>query len=282
MQTVLVTGATSGFGKGLVRRLLEEGYQVVATGRNLSKRPELLQEERSKFGTRLIEKNLDVTSTADLNEIAAYFQNHPLDILINNAGYAVFGPAEECSEEKIRQQFEVNFFGLVLLTQKLLPTLRSTKGRIINFSSVLGLVGFPLSGPYCASKFAVEGFSEALSYELKPHGVRVTLIEPGGYKTNFNSSAEWGMTVNPNSAYYTQVQNYLALRTKMFNRPNSQDPADVVEGVIKVLKKDCPKINYTFGRDARFTRVLRKILPRAIYHQVSRFFLNRLFTKKLA
>ena len=283
MKTILITGATSGFGKGLVRRFLEEGHTVIATGRNLLNRPELLQKERAQFQNRLIEKNLDVTSKSEILAIADYFKNQRLDVLINNAGYAVFGPAEECSEDKIRQQFEVNFFGLVLLTQKLLPFLRQSKGHIVNFSSVFGFTGFPLTSLYCASKFAVEGFSESLSHELRPFGVKVTLIQPGGYRTNFNDNAVWGMAdQNPTSAYHKQIQNYASLRQKMATRPNPQNPEEVVEGVVRIVNQKSPGLSYTFGKDAFFTKMMKRLFPRAAYHRLTGFVLGKLFNKELA
>jgi short-subunit dehydrogenase len=282
MKTVLITGATSGFGKGLVEQFLNEGFTVVATGRNLLSRRNLFEKSREQFKNQLIELNLDVTNENERNEIVNFFTNHPLDILVNNAGFAVFGPAEECTEESIRKQFEVNFFGLVLITQKLLPFIRKSQGQIINVSSILGLMGLPLSSFYCASKYAVEGFSEALSYELKPFGVKVVLIEPGGYRTNFNNSAEWGMSVGrSDSPYNKSVMNYSKLRDKLANRPNPQNPNEVTAGIVKIAKMQNKKISYTFGKDANSTRLLKKILSRNTFHNLTGYFLNRVFNKDL-
>lgn len=281
MKTVLVTGATSGFGKGLVSSLLDNGFQVIATGRNLLGRKNIFSAERAKYKDKLVELDLDVTSPADLKSIETYFRERPLDVLINNAGFAIFGPAEECSEEKLRRQFEVNVFGMILLTQKLLPSIRQAKGHIINFSSVFGFMGFPLSSAYCASKFAVEGFSESLSYELKPHSVKVTLIEPGAYRTNFNNAAEWGMPETaPTSVYNRQVKNYTSLREKLSQRPNPQQPEDVVNGVVNIVKSNNPKLSYSFGKDAFSVRFLKKIFPRSVFHTVSGKFLYKAFNKE--
>lgn len=281
MKTVLVTGATSGFGKGLVLEFLSEDFRVVATGRKLLDRKDIFKNERAAFGDRLVELDLDVTSKTDLEKIAAYFQIHPLDVLVNNAGFAVFGPAEECSEEKIRRQFEVNFFGLVILTQKLLPTLRKSRGHVINFSSVFGIMGFPLSSAYCASKFAVEGFSESLSYEMKPFGVRVSLVEPGGYRTNFNNNVEWGATPDPKSVYYKQIQNYALLREKLSSHPSPQDPQEVIAGVVRIARSQHPKLGYTFGKDAFATKVIKGLLPRQVFHRMTGRFINKIFSKDL-
>lgn len=280
MKTVLVTGATSGFGKGLVTALLENGYQVVATGRNLQTRQDIFSAERMKYSSRLIEMNLDVTSTDEMTAVETYFRTRPLDVLINNAGFAVFGPHEQCSEEKLRKQFEVNVFGVFLLTQKLLPALRQSQGHIINFSSAFGLMGFPLSSAYCATKFAIEGFSESLSYELKPFFVKVSVVEPGGYRTNFNNAAEWGMELTPNSIYNRQIKNYTRLREKLSTRPNPQRPEDVVNGVIKIIQSSNPKINYSFGKDAFLVRFMKKIMPRSVFHRISGKALYNQFNKE--
>lgn len=280
MKTVLVTGATSGFGKGLVTALLENGFNVVATGRSLLGRREIFSSEREKFQSQLVELDLDVTSSADLKSIEEYFRQRPLDVLINNAGFAIFGPHEECSEEKLRKQFEVNVFGVFLLTQKLLPAIRRAKGHIINFSSAFGLMGFPLSSAYCATKFAIEGFSESLSYELQPFGVKVSLVEPGGYRTNFNNAAEWGMELSPHSIYNRQVENYTRLRQQLSARPNPQRPEEVVDGVIKIINSRNPKINYSFGKDALLVRVMKKIMPRSLFHRISGKALYTQFNKE--
>ncbi len=280
MKTVLVTGATSGFGKGLVTALLENGYQVVATGRNLQTRQDIFSAERMKYSSRLIEMNLDVTSTDEMTAVETYFRTRPLDVLINNAGFAVFGPHEQCSEEKLRKQFEVNVFGVFLLTQKLLPALRKSQGHIINFSSAFGLMGFPLSSAYCATKFAIEGFSESLSYELKPFSVKVSVVEPGGYRTNFNNAAEWGMELTPHSIYNRQIKNYTRLREKLSSRPNPQRPEDVVNGVIKIIQSSNPKINYSFGKDAFLVRFMKKIMPRSVFHRISGKALYKQFNKE--
>lgn len=280
MKTVLVTGATSGFGKGIVTSLLEKGYTVIATGRSLQTRQDIFAKERDQYKSQLTELNLDVTSPADLQTIEEYFKQRRLDVLVNNAGFAVFGPIEECSEEKLRKQFEVNVFGVILLTQKLLPALRQSRGHIINFSSAFGLMGFPLTSAYCATKFAIEGFSESLSYELKPFGVKVSLVEPGGYRTNFNNAAEWGMEESPSSVYTRQINNYKLLREKLSTRPNPQRPEEVVQGVVNIIQSRNPKINYSFGKDAFMVRFMKKIMPRSLFHRISGKALYTQFNKE--
>ena len=209
---IVITGATSGFGCALVKEFLNQGDHVIATGRNLSDRSDIFKTERAQYKNQLIEKNLDVTLEKECLDFKNYIEEsgQNIDVLINNAGYALFGALEDTSMEQIRDQFEVNFFGLTRITQNLLPSLVKSKGKILNFSSVFGFTGFPLTSAYCASKFAVEGFSESLDYELRPHGVQVCLIQPGGYRTKFGSSAVWGKSSNV--CYNTQTDNYQILR----------------------------------------------------------------------
>lgn len=269
MKRVLITGATSGFGFGLAKALLKEGYFVVASGRNLTQRAEIFADLRKSYPERLVELDFDVTSEVQRTEIKNYFESSGIDILINNAGYGAFGPAEVTTEDSLRHQFEVNFFSVVLLTQSLLPILRRTKGHIINFSSVFGCIGFPMTGAYCASKFAVEGYSESLSHELRSHGVDVTLIEPGGYRTQFGEKIEWS-DATLNSPYSRQVEAYKKLRQKLVDRPNPPNPESVVKGVLKIInlrnrESNTPRMAYAFGNDARLSFALKRLLPRNIF-----------------
>lgn len=278
MKTVLITGATSGFGHGLVKSLLQQGFQVIATGRNLTNRPEVFKIEREKFGSRLVEKSLDLSTREEIDSLARDCLKEPLFAVVNNAGFGFFGPIEESSEERIRYQFEVNFFGLVSLTQKLLPALKKSQGHVINFSSVMGLTGFPFSGFYCASKFAVEGFSESLAIEMKAHGVKVSIIEPGGYPTKFSQSMEWTADIS-GSSYTQQVKNFKKMRDRMEVQRKMQNPQDVVDGVCRILQDSNPKVAYLFGFDAWFTRILQRSLPREIYFRIFSFALNRVLNK---
>lgn len=278
-RTVVITGATSGFGTALVREFLSHGDTVVATGRNLSGRSDIFSAERAQYKGQLIEVNLDVTIESECNEFKTFMENsgHSLDILINNAGYGLFGALADISMDQIRKQFEVNFFGMVRLTQSLLPLIIKSKGKIFNFSSVFGFSGFPLSSVYCASKFAVEGLSESLDYELRPHGVQVCLIEPGGYRTKFGSSSEWGN--QKEKLYELQTNNYQALRNKMMTRKKYQDPKDLALGVWELSTRSSLPLRVPFGKDAKLTAALRKFLPERLLHQMSHKMFNKIFLK---
>jgi short-subunit dehydrogenase len=281
-RTILITGATSGFGCSLVKAFLSHGDQVIATGRNLLDRSEVFKAERGLYPNLITEINLDVTLPEDLENLKKYLTKSQIqiDILINNAGYGLFGALEDLSMEKIRHQFEVNFFGLVSLTQSICPFMVKDNGKIFNFSSVFGITRFPLTSIYCASKFAVEGFSESLDYELRPHGIQVCLIEPGGYRTKFGASTVWGS--NKNLRYERQTQNYHALQCKLANRKKFQDPEDLALGVYRLsLMRNLP-LRVPFGKDAKMTAWLKKLLPSALLHRLTHLLLNKVFLKKVA
>lgn len=276
---ILVTGSTSGFGNGLVKELLKEGHRVIATGRNLSLRGELLSKEREKFPNQLYEFDFDVTSSEQRSSLVNFALSlGGIDVLINNAGFGVFGPLETLEEEKIRQQFEVNFFGPTLLIKDFLPQLRKSKGTVVNLSSVFGFLGFPLSSPYCASKFALEGLTESLSYELAPHEVSFVLIQPGGYKTNFSNGSMWTQSNSSTPPIYDkQIDGYTRLKERQEKSRIHQDPQDVVRGILTLLKYRKKSFRYTFGLDATFSRLLRGLLPRQWFHSLATSLYKKIF-----
>src|SRR5688572_23972764 len=164
-KVVLITGSSSGFGRLLVKAFLARDWTVVGTLRNAQRSEEIFHEELKAYAGRFFAPPLDVTREEERAAACDFIERRfegRLDCLVNNAGFGLFGPLEESSEAQIREQMEVNFFGTVLLTRSLLPSLRKSGGRIINISSAMGYMGMPLSSMYSASKFALEGFSESL------------------------------------------------------------------------------------------------------------------------
>ncbi len=265
MRTVLITGATSGFGKLLTEAFLQNGDYVIATGRNLTERNEVFSFERKNHPDRFMELTLDVTQKSEIAMAAATVANRlgTIDILINNAGYGLFGALEDLTEEEIRYQMEVNFFGTVAVTRAFLPALRQTQGKIFNFSSVFGFMGFPLTSLYCSSKYAVEGLTESLRGELAPFGVQVCLIEPGGFRTNFGSNLRWS-SPGAQSAYHAQFMNYKDLHGKISKR-KPQQPSEVSEGILRLsLQKRLP-MRKVFGKDGRLSYFLKHCLPSRVY-----------------
>jgi len=176
VKTILITGASTGIGRATVEHFHRRGWKVVASMRT----PEKAQ-EWAPPGTQLL--RLDVTDPDSIREALEQVPN--LDVLVNNAGYGLVGPFECSTPEQVRRQFDTNVFGLMDVTRAALPKLRQSRGVVINISSVGGRLTFPLYSLYHSTKWAVEGFTESLHYELKPLGVRVKLVEPGPIKTDF-------------------------------------------------------------------------------------------------
>jgi NAD(P)-dependent dehydrogenase (short-subunit alcohol dehydrogenase family) len=279
MRTVLVTGCTSGFGKLLVEMFLQNGDQVIATGRKLTSRSEILTDARNKFGKRLLELDLDVADSAQRAQVIAKLTS--LDILINNAGYGLSGALEDLSENQIREQMEVNFFGTVFMTQGCLPLLRKSHGKIFNFSSAFGFVGFPLTSLYCASKFAIEGFSESLSHELAPHHVQVCLIEPGAYRTSFGSKMLWGeRSLDPQSPYFLQTSNYQRLQDQLKTRENPPNPQDVADKIFHLANGKSLPMRVRCGKDAQATHFMKLFTPAQTFHQMSGRLYKKMFSKE--
>jgi len=225
-----ITGCTSGFGNILCKQLLARGELVVATARA----PEKLEalRELAQTPNQLLILKLDVTKNDEIKTAVAETLKKfgRIDVLINNAGYGATGALEEVSEVEIRRNFETNVFGLFEVTRAILPTMRAQKsGHIINLSSVAGMVAKPGAGVYAATKFAVEGMSEALSGELAPYHIKVSLIEPGGFRTNFAGSA---LSVAPPMKEYDES---LAKIREMYATISGHQPGDPEKAVTAMM-----------------------------------------------
>lgn len=261
MKRALITGSSTGFGRLLCTALLERGWSVLATLRGAEERKGLFAADAARFGGALTVLSLDVADAAQREAAArAVEKAGGLDCLVNNAGYGQFGPMEELDEASWRRQMEVNFFGALLLTRRLMPALRASRGRVINVSSILGLAGFPLSSAYCASKFAMEGWSEALYHELKPHGVQVCVVEPGGFRTDF--SKNMAVPAAPaGSPYKAQMEAYARYRDKKLAAAGTP-PEAVVKRIVSLIEARRMPLRALVGADARFLDGLQRWLPR--------------------
>ncbi len=281
MKTVLITGANSGFGFRLTEELLKKGWRVFAGVRRLESRRSLFQDLDRVYGHHLELFELDLENSTQLDQLLARLSERrvELDCLINNAGYGQFGALEDLSEKQLRQQFEVNFFGVFFLTRRLLPQLRNKKGRIINISSTLGFTGMPLAGAYCASKFAVEGMSECLALDLEAHGVQVCCVEPGAFKTKFGENMKWGdSSFSPQSPYSES-----ALAMKRFRENRTSPPMEpVVTTVLSLCESPKIPLRVCVGKDAKLAYWMRKFLPQGVYHSLLSFAFQRAFAKKSA
>lgn len=183
MKTWLITGCSSGFGRRLALAAAHRGDRVIATARNIK----TIEDMPAPFGDRMITLPLDVTNAVEAEAVVAMAVDTfgGFDVLVNNAGYGLFGAIEEGTPEEYRPMFEVNVFGLIETTRAALPILRRSGGTIVNMSSGAGIAGGGGGGYYNAAKFAVEGISEALASELEPFGIRVLIVEPGPFRTEF-------------------------------------------------------------------------------------------------
>ena len=218
---------------------------------------------------------MDVRSDASVKEFVdtVLKQASRVDILINNAGYVLSGALEETTLEEAKSQFETNFFGVVRLVNAILPIMRKQgNGQIINVSSSVGLVPIPFWGFYSASKFAVEGYTEALHHEVKPFNIKVSLVEPGFIKTNLAHSGQ--LSANAIGDYDTWRQRtFDAIQQSMENAP---EPIIVAETVEHIIKTESPKLRYRVGKDANLVARLRRFAPESMFEKIWRknFHLN--------
>jgi NAD(P)-dependent dehydrogenase (short-subunit alcohol dehydrogenase family) len=242
-KTIFITGASRGFGKLWAEALLQRGDKVVATARDLTALDDLV----NKYGDNILPLQLNVTDRAADIEAIQKAKKHfgRIDVLINNAGYGLFGSIEETNEKEAREQIETNFFGLLWLTQAVLPVMREQgHGHIIQVSSVLGLVTLPVLGLYNASKFAVEGLSETLATEVKGFGINITLIEPNGFATDWAGASSAQTTAMPQ---YDAVRAAFqaGLTDDIFGVPEATAPA-----VLKLIDSETPPLRLFLGKVA--------------------------------
>jgi NAD(P)-dependent dehydrogenase (short-subunit alcohol dehydrogenase family) len=254
-RTWFITGASTGFGRLLAEDVLKSGGKVIATARNRSQIADLEQQ----FPKNAKALALDVTDAGQIDSAVtqAFAQFGQVDVLVNNAGYGLAGSIEEATEEEFRPVFETNVFGLIRVTRAFLPYLRKQRsGHILNLSSIGGLIGLPGWGYYHASKFAVEGFSEALAAELAPLGIHVTVIEPGPFRTDFlgRSGVEAKVRIADYDATAGKTREYF--HTQAGKQPG--DPARAVQAMIQVVESPNPPLHLILGAIA-FKRFREKL-----------------------
>jgi NAD(P)-dependent dehydrogenase (short-subunit alcohol dehydrogenase family) len=260
----VITGCSSGFGLLSTVEMARRGYRVVATMRDLSRSQALSDAVAAAgVGDRVFVRPLDVTDTAShaafMASVAAEFGS--VDVLVNNAGFALFGFADDVTLEELRRQFETNFFGAVSLTQAVLPVMRRQRsGRILMLSSIAGRNASPGLGSYAASKFALEGYTEALHVEMAPLGIHTILIEPGSFETGvwYHPENVAARAFDPNSPNAARTQ---AFREFVEKKLTKRDAGQVARLIADVAGDPSPRLRYVIGRDARMVLVLRALLP---------------------
>ena len=272
-KVAVVTGSSSGFGLLTVVELARAGYFVVATMRDLQRRERLdaALASAGNLGAQVEARNLDVTDFERVPSIiSGIARDHGrIDVLVNNAGFAVGGFAEDVALDELRLQLDTNFFGQVAVTKAVLPTMRAQRcGHIIMVSSILGLIGQPMVSSYCASKHALEGWAEALRIEVRSLGVKVALVEPGGYKTDIwtrNVLVSRGSTdgTSPNKE---RSRRYVdGVKESHRELP---DPIDVARLITRIAQDPNPRLRYRSGRGAKMGYVMRALLPWNVWERM--------------
>lgn len=276
----LVTGASSGFGLLISIELAKAGFYVYATMRNMEgKQPLVKLATKEKIMDSLEIVQLDVTQLSSVQQAIKQVKDSSgrVDVLVNNAGYAQAGFVEEISPDEWLQQFDTNFFGTVSMIREIIPLMREARsGRIINMSSISGFMGFPALTPYVSSKFALEGFSESLRYELMPFGIHVILIEPGSYQTNIwtkgkriSGNYEKGST-SPYKPFLDKIESYLKMSEK-----NYGDPMEVAKKVVHVATKPYPGFRHPIGKGVGLLLLFKNILPWRLKEKIIQSILNK-------
>jgi NAD(P)-dependent dehydrogenase (short-subunit alcohol dehydrogenase family) len=276
MQSVLITGTSTGIGQATAVVLASRGWRVFATMRNLQKTG-LLEQALKKTGLQSsVElEQLDVTSEASIQaavESILARTGNKLDAVVHNAGVAAAGAFEDVPEPELRRVMETNFFGVLGLTRALLPTFRAQgNGRIVLVSSEAAFMGQPTNSIYCASKWAIEGWAEAIAYELEPFEIEVILIEPGPYRTEI-----WKSTPRiqpPGSPYHAWVQQ--VFRAGDAHAASvARDPSEVSLVIANALEAPRPRFRYPVGPFARLNHFMRGKVPSRLLRKATKFYLG--------
>lgn len=268
---VVLTGASSGIGLLTAVELARRGHRVVATMRDLGRRTRLEEAAAAAGVTGQLDlRRLDVTEFDSIPRVVAEIvRDHGrIDVLVNNAGFAVAGFAEDLKMEEIRMQFETNYFGHVAMTKAAIPVMRKQgSGHIIMIASIAGRAAAPVTGAYSASKFALEGWSEALRIELLALGIHVVLVEPGAFQTDiWERNVHLGeLAISPDSPNHERGKRFTEwVRTKVHKR----DARVVAELIARIAENPNPKLRYRIGTDAHLQFWLRAILPWKAYERI--------------
>lgn len=260
-QVALITGCSSGIGYETALMLARNGFHTFATMRNTKKLDsleEIIKKERLDLNIRELDVNDDTSIENTINCIKR--EANRIDVLINNAGYGLVGFFEDLTLDEIRNQFETNFFGVLNITKKIIPIMRLQKsGIIINVSSGAGQVGFPGISAYVSTKFAIEGFSESLMYELFPYGIKVVIIEPGVIKTNFFRNCIVSEHSMKKSSPYSRSLDKFQKNVELMQE-HATSPIDVAKVILQVLGNNEPKQRYIVGNDVAMILEAKKNL----------------------
>jgi NAD(P)-dependent dehydrogenase (short-subunit alcohol dehydrogenase family) len=257
-KTILITGASSGIGLATARYFAEKGWNVVATMRDPGKADPVLHHPQITLFA------LDVTDSESIAQAIAgtLTRYQKIDVLLNNAGYGLFGPLEALADQQIQQQFATNFFGLIGVTQHVLPAMREAgEGLIINVSSIVGRFALPYASTYVATKFAVEGLSESMRYELEPFRIRVKMVEPGSIRTEFGKGS---MQMAVSEPYRSSMNKFLGVFTK--SNSSAGKPEDVAKVIYGAANDSSNRLRYRAKPGPFFW--MNRLLPDAAWRRL--------------
>ena len=268
-KVVFITGCSSGIGYLTARLFARNGWKVFAgirdlNGEGANKLANIAKLE--ELDLQLVE--IDVSSETSVDNALTKFKQEQfqIDVLINNAGFGYVGPVEVFSDYEVKNQYETNVYGVLRVSRHLIPLMRAQKsGTIINISSIAGLTPFPLYGLYASSKFALESLSEAMAFELNHFGIKVSLVEPGTFETNFSKNLKKSDNIEAFPEYNRLTENFASRYNKV--RPR-QDPEKVARQIWEIAKK--PKMRYVVGLDAKVYILAKKLLPYPIWFNILR------------
>jgi NAD(P)-dependent dehydrogenase (short-subunit alcohol dehydrogenase family) len=250
-RVAIVTGSSTGIGYETSIALARDGFLTYATMRNLNK-AESIKSVATRESLPIRVKQLDVTDDMSVKNAVQTISSETggrIDVLVNNAGYVLSGAFEDLAIDEIKTQYETNFFGLIRTTQAVLPIMRTQKsGIIVNISSGAGRFGYPGHSAYISTKFAVEGLSESISYELEPFGIRVVIVEPGVIRTNIVNTMVVAMKSQDPNSPYSQMMQKMANTFEVLMK-NSSSPDLVSNVVLKAVKDENPTLRYLAGTD---------------------------------
>jgi NAD(P)-dependent dehydrogenase (short-subunit alcohol dehydrogenase family) len=242
-----ITGCSTGFGRELAKEVLTAGYKAVVTSRKISDVEDLV----AAYPENALALTLDVTKEDEIKAAVEKALQHfgQIDVLVNNAGIGYFGAIEESEEEEVRRMFEINFWGLANVTKVVLPGMRKQRsGHIINIASIGGLVGFPAVGFYNATKFAVDGYSDSLSKELAPLGIKVTVVCPSGFRTDWAGRSANNSKIVIDDYKETAAVNLNNIRGYSGKQPG--DPERAVKAIVKAVETENPPLHLLLGKAA--------------------------------
>lgn len=258
-RVVLISGASSGIGKACAKRLASEGDTVYGTSRH----PDESAAGSSGFHLLAMDVNSDESVSAVIERIVQ--AEGRIDVVVNNAGFGIAGAVEDTSIEEAKALFETNFFGMLRVCRTVLPVMRRAQhGTIVNISSLGGRIGLPYQGLYSATKFAVEGMSEALRMEARQFGIHVTMIEPGDFRTRFTASRRYVDGAKENSAYQDSFERTIKVAEK--DEQTGSSPEQIANLLVRILGSRSPRVRYSVGGiSQRGAAILKGILPSRIF-----------------